>query len=62
MRSGPEELLDCIRRTRQQVADNNGFQAAIVEDGGIVGVVGYHSVGWHHRATSIGPGPPGKAR
>jgi ribosomal-protein-serine acetyltransferase len=54
MRSGPEELLEWIRRTRQQIADNNGFQAAIVADGEIVGVVGFHSVDWHHRATSIG--------
>jgi ribosomal-protein-serine acetyltransferase len=52
--SGAEALLDWIRRTRQQVVDDNGFQAAIVENGGIVGVVGFHGVDWSHRSTSIG--------
>jgi ribosomal-protein-serine acetyltransferase len=52
--SGTDALLDWIRRTRQQIADDNGFQAAIVEDGAIVGVVGFHGVDWNQRSTSIG--------
>jgi ribosomal-protein-serine acetyltransferase len=54
VRGGAEALLEWIRRTRQQIADDNGFQAAIIEDGAIVGVVGFHSVDWNHRSTSIG--------
>lgn len=43
-----------IGRTREQLARNDGFQAAVVEDRGIVGVVGFHAVFWQHRSTSIG--------
>jgi len=50
----PEATLRFIRLTRQQVADNDGFQMAIVCDGRIVGVVGFHGVDWEHRSTSIG--------
>jgi ribosomal-protein-serine acetyltransferase len=46
--------LDFIRRTRRQFADNDGFQAAIVEDDQIIGVVGFHGVDWNNRSTSIG--------
>jgi ribosomal-protein-serine acetyltransferase len=46
--------LQFIRLTRRQLADNNGFQAAIVCGGEIVGVVGFHAVDWVNRATSIG--------
>jgi ribosomal-protein-serine acetyltransferase len=46
--------LQFIRMTRRQFADNNGFQAAIVCGGEIVGVVGFHGVDWTNRATSIG--------
>jgi ribosomal-protein-serine acetyltransferase len=46
--------LQFIRLTRRQLADNNGFQAAIVCGGEIVGVVGFHAVDWANRATSIG--------
>jgi ribosomal-protein-serine acetyltransferase len=46
--------LDFIRLTRKQVADNDGFQTAIERAGSIVGVVGFHSVDWENRATSIG--------
>jgi ribosomal-protein-serine acetyltransferase len=50
----PEGTLRFIRLTRRQVADNDGFQAAIVCDGRIVGAVGFHGVDWQHRSTSIG--------
>jgi ribosomal-protein-serine acetyltransferase len=52
--SGAEARLDFIRSTRRQIADNNGFQAAIVEDGSIIGAVGFGGVDWNHRSTSIG--------
>ena len=43
-----------IRGTRRQLANNDGFQTAIVEDGRIIGMVGFHGVSWEHRSTSIG--------
>jgi ribosomal-protein-serine acetyltransferase len=50
----PEATLQFVRLTRQQLEGNNGFQAAIVCNGEIVGVAGFHSVEWTHRSTSIG--------
>jgi ribosomal-protein-serine acetyltransferase len=50
----PETTQSFIRLTRRQVADNDGFQTAIVYDGSIAGVVGFHRVDWLHRSTSIG--------
>jgi len=50
----PEATLRFIRLTRRQVADNDGFQTAIVCDGRIVGAVGFHGVDWDHRSASIG--------
>jgi ribosomal-protein-serine acetyltransferase len=48
------DTLEFIRRTRKQLADNQGFQAAIVDNSRIVGVLGFHRVDWENRATSIG--------
>jgi ribosomal-protein-serine acetyltransferase len=49
-----DDTLDFIRRTREQLAANDGFQAVIVCGGGIAGVVGYRGVDWHERSTSLG--------
>ena len=49
-----ETVLGFIRRSRQQIADNDGFQAAIVEGDAIIGGVGFHGVDQNHRSTSIG--------
>jgi ribosomal-protein-serine acetyltransferase len=50
-----EDVLPFIRLTRQQIADNDGFQTAIIApDGRIVGMVGFHRVDWLNRKTSIG--------
>jgi carbamoyl-phosphate synthase large subunit len=43
-----------IESTRARLLTNNGFECAIVRDGRIVGMVGYHAVNWDHRYTSIG--------
>jgi ribosomal-protein-serine acetyltransferase len=43
-----------IESARRQAAENDGFQAAIVFEGRIAGVVGFHSVDWPHRKTSVG--------
>jgi len=46
--------LDFIRRSRAQLAENNGFQATIVEGGAIIGMTGFHAVSWEHRSTGLG--------
>jgi ribosomal-protein-serine acetyltransferase len=43
-----------IELARKQLADDNGFQMAIVKDGRIIGVVGYHAVNWADRSTTLG--------
>lgn len=54
----PEQTLDgtleFIRASRKQVADNQGFQTLIVQDGAIVGVLGLHAIDWRNRSTTIG--------
>jgi ribosomal-protein-serine acetyltransferase len=46
--------LEFIRRTRRQIVENDGFQAAIVEGNDIIGAVGFHGIDSNNRATSIG--------
>jgi ribosomal-protein-serine acetyltransferase len=51
----PADVLPFIRATRKQIADNDGLQTAIVDPGArIVGTVGFHSVDWLNRKSSIG--------
>jgi ribosomal-protein-serine acetyltransferase len=49
-----DDTVEFIRETRRQLAENNGFQTAIILEGRIIGVVGFHGVDWTHRKTSIG--------
>lgn len=49
-----EHTVEFIDRTRKQLAANDGFQAALVTDGELAGVIGYHGVDWDNRRTSIG--------
>ncbi|MFI5028952.1 MAG: GNAT family N-acetyltransferase [Solirubrobacterales bacterium] len=49
-----EDTRAFIARARAQVAGNDGFQVAVVREGRLAGVVGFHSVAWNHRATSLG--------
>ena len=49
-----EATLEFIRASRKQVADNQGFQTLIVQDGAIVGVLGVHSIDWENRSTTVG--------
>jgi ribosomal-protein-serine acetyltransferase len=49
-----EGTLEFIRSSRKQLADNQGLQTAIVDDGRIVGVLGFHRIDWENRSTSIG--------
>jgi ribosomal-protein-serine acetyltransferase len=49
-----EDTLGFIRRTREQLAGNDGFQLAIVCGGKIAGVAGYREVDWNQRSASLG--------
>jgi ribosomal-protein-serine acetyltransferase len=49
-----EGSLEFIRAARRQLADGDGFQAAIVDRGRMIGVIGFHGIDWHHRSTSLG--------
>jgi ribosomal-protein-serine acetyltransferase len=49
-----EDTLDFIRGTRSQARGNEGFQAAIVAEEGIAGVIDYVSVDWGNRSTRVG--------
>ena len=49
-----EDTVGFIRRAEEQLAQNDGFQAAVVCDGDIAGVVGYVGVDWNNRSTSLG--------
>ena len=49
-----EGTLEFIRASRRLLGENQGFQAAIVEDDRIVGVLGFHRLDWENRSTSIG--------
>jgi ribosomal-protein-serine acetyltransferase len=50
----PERTLEFIRDAQRQLAGDDGFQAAIIDDRRIVGVAGFHRVDWPNRATTIG--------
>jgi len=49
-----ERTVGFIRTTERRLADNNGFEAAIVLGGRIVGALGFPGVDWVARSTSIG--------
>jgi ribosomal-protein-serine acetyltransferase len=51
---GFEDAVDHLEQKRLQVEANDGFEAAIVVDGQVGGVVGFHAVDWVNRSTSIG--------
>ena len=49
-----DDTLAFIQRTRQQLAENNGFQTAILYRGEITGMIGHIGIEWAHRSTSLG--------
>jgi ribosomal-protein-serine acetyltransferase len=49
-----EGTLEFIRAAGSRLAEGNGFQAAIVDGGRIVGVIGFHGIDWLHHSTSLG--------
>jgi ribosomal-protein-serine acetyltransferase len=48
------DTVEFIRGAEEQVARNDGFQAAIVREERIVGVIGFVRVDWASRATTLG--------
>ena len=50
----PEDTVEFIARAWEQLERDDGFQAAIVCKGAIAGMVGYVSVDWQNRSTSLG--------
>src|ERR1700734_3914008 len=48
------DSLAFIRAARRQAEENRGIQFAILRDGAIVGVAGFHGIDWTRRSTSIG--------
>lgn len=53
--SSPETIRDFIGRARMQAAADDGFQAVILDpSGAVAGFIGFHSVDWNNRATSLG--------
>jgi ribosomal-protein-serine acetyltransferase len=54
----PMQTLEITRefivRSRTQSPENQGFQAAIIDHGRIVGGIGFHRLDWQNRSTSIG--------
>jgi ribosomal-protein-serine acetyltransferase len=49
-----EGTLEFIRSSRKQLAENQGFQAVIVEDDRLVGVLGFHHLDRENLSTSLG--------
>ncbi len=48
------DTAEFIRGAGEQLAGNDGFQTAILDGTQIVGMIGFRSVEWEHRSTSIG--------
>jgi ribosomal-protein-serine acetyltransferase len=51
---GFEDSVKYLARKRAQIEADDGFEGAILLDGRIVGVAGFHGVDWLNRSTSIG--------
>ncbi|MCR3922563.1 MAG: GNAT family N-acetyltransferase [Firmicutes bacterium] len=43
-----------IKASQKQFANNYGFQAGIWHEEELIGVIGFHRINWHDRATCIG--------
>jgi len=48
------DMQSFIKLTRQQFADNNGFQVGIWYRDKLAGVIGFHAIDWANRKTEIG--------
>jgi ribosomal-protein-serine acetyltransferase len=50
----PDDLDAFIARGRKQLADEDGFQAGIWQEGRLIGSAGLHYIDWQARSTEIG--------
>jgi len=50
----PSDTCDFIQRALRQHENKQGFQAVIVVQSRIAGLVGYHRIDWENQSTSLG--------
>lgn len=50
----PDDTAKFINESQQQWKDNLGFQAAILFEGRLAGVIGHHNIDWTNQKTSLG--------
>ena len=50
----PDHTRQFIQSTLQQDADNQGPTFAIISQGRVVGIVGYHPIRWNNKSVEIG--------
>lgn len=50
----PESYRPVIEMWLKQFAEHNGFQAGILYEGKIAGMIGFHKIDWMNRSTSLG--------
>jgi ribosomal-protein-serine acetyltransferase len=48
------DTVEFIRRAGEQLVNDDGFQAVVLEDDRIVGTAGFHGVSRSHSSTSLG--------
>ncbi len=48
------DTVSFINNTRDQFANNNGFQAGILVDQKLTGIIGLHEIDWEDKKTEIG--------
>ena len=49
-----EGTLEFLRVCHRQHVETQGLQTVIVQDGAIIGTIGFHRLDWQNRSTSIG--------
>jgi len=52
--NSPDDIKQFIKRSLEQFAKNDGFQTAILFQGELAGVIGFHKFDWPNHATSLG--------
>ncbi|WOV84019.1 GNAT family protein [Sporosarcina jeotgali] len=50
----PESYRPVIEMWLKQFAEHNGFQAGILYNGEIAGMIGFHKIDWMNKSTSLG--------
>lgn len=50
----PEDTAQFIKESQQQWINNQGFQAAVMVNDHISGIIGHHKIDWQNQKTSLG--------